>query len=47
MIPDAWPAILAIAVVIIGLVNAGCYAVKKRRGKRINIQRNNIQRRCK
>ena len=37
--PDAWPAILAIALVIIGLVNAGCYAVRKRREKKMRIDR--------
>ena len=37
--PDAWPAILAIAGVIIGLVWAGCYAVHKRRQGKIKIQR--------
>ena len=37
--PDAWPAILAIALVIIALVNCGCYAVKKRREKKMRIDR--------
>ena len=37
--PDAWPAILAITGVIIGLVWSGCYAVRKRRGKKMRIDR--------
>ena len=37
--PEQWPAIFAIALVIIGLVGSGCYAVKKRRQRKKRIER--------